>query len=123
RGNNDIDTLSLGGGKSLPLLDSPFDEVDLRFSPDGRFIAFVTNESGRYEVYVAPFPLAGAKTRVSAGGAYQPRWSRDGRELFYHSYDRHLMMVPVKTTPALELGRPTALLSFGGGKAWADFDV
>jgi Tol biopolymer transport system component len=123
RGNNDIDTLSLAGGKSSPLLDSPFDEVDLRFSPDGRFIAFVTNESGRYEVYVAPFPFAGAKTRVSAGGAYQPRWSRDGRELFYQSYDRHLVAVTVRATPTLEVGSPTPLFSFEGRLGWANFDV
>jgi len=124
RGTNDIDKLPLAGGKPSPLLDSRFDEADLRFSPDGRSIAFVSDESGRYEVYVAPFPFTGAKTRVSAGGAYQPRWSRDGRELFYQSFDRHLVAVAVRAaTPTLELGSPAPLFSFDGRLGWANFDV
>jgi hypothetical protein len=124
RGTNDIDKLPVaGGGKPSPLLDSRFDEIDLRFSPDGRSIAFVSDESGRYEVYVAPFPFTGAKTRVSAGGARQPRWSRDGRELFYQTFDRHLVAVPVKATPTLELGSPAPLFSFEGRLAWVNFDV
>jgi eukaryotic-like serine/threonine-protein kinase len=123
RGNNDIDKLPLAGGKPSPLLDSPFDEIDLRFSPDGRSIAIVSDESGRYEVYVAPFPFTGAKTRVSTGGAYQPRWSRDGREIFYQTSDRHLVAVSVRTTPTLELGSPAPLFSFEGRRAWVNFDV
>jgi eukaryotic-like serine/threonine-protein kinase len=124
RGTNDIDKLPLaGGGKPSPLLDSRFDEIDLRFSPDGRSIAFVSDESGRYEVYVAPFPFTGAKTRVSTGGAVQPRWSRDGRELFYQTFDQHLVAVSVRTTPVLELGSPTPLFSFDGRRAWSNFDV
>jgi len=123
RGTNDIDKLPLAGGKPSPLLDSRFDEVDLRFSPDGRSIAFVRDESDRYEVYVAPFPFTGAKTRVSTGGAVQPRWSRDGRELFYQTFDRHLVAVSVRTAPVLELGKPAPLFSFDGRRAWSNFDV
>ncbi len=121
RGTNDIDKLPLAGGKPSPLLDSRFDETDLRFSPDGRSIAFVSDESGRYEVYVAPFPFTGAKTRVSAGGAYQPRWSRDGRELFYQSFDRHLVAVPVRAAATLELGSPAPLFSFEGRRVLVQF--
>ena len=54
---------------------------------------------------MAPFPFTGAKTRVSAGGAVQPRWSRDGRELFYQTFDPHLVAVSVMTIPVLELGK------------------
>jgi serine/threonine protein kinase/Tol biopolymer transport system component len=124
RGTNDIDKLPLAaGGKATPLLDSRFDEIDLRFSPDGRAIAFVSDESGRYEVYVAPFPFTGAKTQVSTGGAVQPRWSRDGREIFYQTSDRHLIAVSVRTTPTLQLGSPAPLFSFEGRRAWVNFDV
>lgn len=124
RGNNDIDQLPLAAdGKPSPLVDTKFDETDLRFSPDGRYIAFVSDESGRYEVYVAPFPYTGAKTRVSAGGGYQPRWNRNGRELFYQSFDRHLMATSVRTTPTLQLGSPAPLFSIDGRRAWLNFDV
>ena len=102
--------LSLSGpAKPVPLLQSPFQIAQVRFSPDGRFVAFVSAESGRSEAYVMPYPGPGEKTRVSAAGARLLCWSPDGRELFYLSADRRLMSVPVRTVPALQLGSPTEL--------------
>src|SRR6266545_4836968 len=98
-----------GGGKPTPLLESAFNKREVRFSPDGQFLAMISNESGRPEVYVTSFPGPGERVRVSAGGARHLRWSRDGRELFYISSDQHLISVPVRTSPALELGAATPL--------------
>jgi Tol biopolymer transport system component len=128
-GTLDIFMLRLSGRASATsLFASAFNEADPRFSPDGRAVAFTSDESGRTEVYVAPFPPTGVKMPVSAGvytgvdrqgGA---RWSRDGRELLYVSADRRVMSVPVRTTPALEVGRPSALFALPG-RPWEDFDV
>jgi Tol biopolymer transport system component len=106
------------------LFGTPFDESDARFSPDGLFIAYISDESGsgRYDVYVAPFPR-GAKVRVStAEGGRKPRWSLDGRELFYLSSDRRLIAVSVRTRPSLELGTAATLFTTGA-TTWSDFDV
>ena len=103
------------------LRESPFNEQDLRFSPDGRYYSFISLESGRQEVYVSAV-AGGAKTAVSNGGARRARWSRDGRELFYLSADRRLVAVPLRTVPSLELGTPVTLFALGS-RTWVDFDV
>jgi serine/threonine protein kinase/Tol biopolymer transport system component len=111
-----------GGGKPVALLQAPFSKGDVRFSPDGRYLALITGESGQPEVYVTAYPGPGERIRVSTGGAQNLRWSRDGRELLYLSADQRMMSVPVRTSPSLELGAPTALFAVSG-KGWADFDV
>jgi Tol biopolymer transport system component len=111
-----------GGGKPVALLQSPFSKDDVRFSPDGRFLAMITDESGQSEVYVTAYPGPGERIRVSTGGARGLRWSRDGRELLYLSADGHMMSVPVKTSSSPELGAPTALFELKGS-IWAAFDV
>jgi Tol biopolymer transport system component len=123
-GNFDVLTLSLDapGAPSL-LLGSRFDEIQLRFSPDGRAVAFLYDESGRYEVYIAPFPAMTPKLRVSAGGGRFPRWNPAGRELFYLANDGHLVAVPVRTTPVLELGTPATLFTVPERASWSDFAV
>ncbi len=105
------------------LLASRFDEQAARVAPDGRALAFASDESGQYEVYVAPLPLTGAKTRVSTGGARRPLWTPDGRELIYLTADRTLLSVRVRTGPSLELGTPTPLFHLKAGTGWRDFDV
>jgi hypothetical protein len=123
RGNYDLWTLPLSGEPTpSPLVQSPFDEQGARFSPDGRYVAYYSNESGRYEVYVAPFPVSGGKTRVSVGGGRRPHWSRDGRELFYLS-DDGLVSVPVRLGPSVEPGAPALLFAVKGSSTWLDFDV
>ena len=105
-----------------PLVQTLFNEQGLRFSPDGRYMAFSSDESGRDEVYVAQFPLRGGKTRVSAGGGWRPHWSRNGRELFYLS-DDGLFSVPVHLGPSLDLRAPELLFALRGNVPWLDFDV
>jgi serine/threonine protein kinase/Tol biopolymer transport system component len=80
-----------GDRKPFPFLHTPSNEFVGRFSPDGRWIAFASNESGRFQVYAAPFPGPGGKWQVSTAGGNQPRWRRDGKEIFYFGPDNTLM--------------------------------
>jgi serine/threonine-protein kinase len=79
-------------GKPEPFLSTPANELYATLSPDGRWMAYASNESGRYEVYVRPFPGPAGKWQISTGGAVHTVWSRDGRELFYGSSDSKLMV-------------------------------
>jgi Tol biopolymer transport system component len=96
--------------KPLPFLVTPKDERYAEFSPDGTYVAYASNESGRYEVYVKPFPNGEGKSRVSIDGGSMPRWSRRGDELFYAS-GNDIMAVHVQTRPSLVLGQPQKLFS------------
>jgi serine/threonine protein kinase len=100
------------GSKPFPVLQSRFDERTTQFSPDGRWIAYESNETGRYEVYVHPFPGPGEKIAVSTTGGSRPRWSADGREIFYIASDGGLMAVAVRTTAGrLALDAPVKLFA------------
>ncbi len=79
------------------------------FSPDGKWIAFQSSESGASQVYVAPFPLTGSKWQVSSVGGVRPQWRRDGRELYFLAPDGRLMAVDVGLGDTLEIGTPRAL--------------
>ncbi len=117
-GNFDIWTLRLSGeGQPVPFLRSQFDKKEVRFSPDGRFLAFVANDSGQAEVYVAPFPGPGEKVRLSSGGARLLQWSPDGKTLFYVAADGRMMALPVVTAPSLKTGSPAVLFTIAG-KPW-----
>ncbi len=121
-GNFDIWRLALDGEATpVPVLQSPFEKRQVRFSPDGRFVAFISNESGRPEVYVMPFPGPGERVRVSDGGAALLRWARDG-ELYYLSGDGRFVAVPVRTSPGLQVGTPAVLFTVAG-RPWVDFDL
>ena len=104
-----------GDRKPAPYLQTEFDEKHGRFSPDGHWVAYTSNESGRDEVYVQSFPLSGAKFQISAGGGMEPQWRKDGTELFYIAGDRMLMAVPVKLAKSisepLQVGQPTRVLA------------
>jgi len=91
-------------------LRTPSNESGGRFSPDGRWLAYTSNESGRTEVYVQSFPVPGRRTQVSNGGGDQPRWRRDGRELFYIAPGEKLMGVRVQIRPTFSVGEPVALI-------------
>jgi Tol biopolymer transport system component len=98
----------------LPLAQSSFDEGQGRFSPDGQWVAYVSNETGRHEVYIQSFPDLSVKWQVSTGGGIYPRWRPDGRELFYLAPDMRLMAVPIQVTSApasISAGVPRALFS------------
>ena len=90
-------------------LQTEFSEFHARFSPDARWIAYASNESGRYEVYVQPFPATGGKWQISINGGMHPRWRGDGRELFYLTLDGRLMAVEVRTDWTFEPGVSAAL--------------
>lgn len=98
-----------GDMKPYPVLQTEFNETHGHFSPDGRWLAYVSNESGRDEVYVQSFPPSGGKWQVSTGGGAQPHWRRDGKELFYISIDRKLMAVNVQLGQTFAMDSPTPL--------------
>lgn len=90
--------------------ESPFNERAGSVSPDGKWLAFVSNESGRDEVYAQPFPGPGAKVAISTDGGFAPAWSRNGRELFYRRLDE-LMVVQIDHDPT-RAGSPRRLFDF-----------
>jgi len=85
-------------GEPKPFVNSVFDEQEPAFSPDGRWLAYESTESGNYEVYVRPFPGPGSKWQVSTGSGLYPKWSRDGKELFYRTYNGQIMVVTYTTS-------------------------
>jgi dipeptidyl aminopeptidase/acylaminoacyl peptidase len=100
--------------KPFAVVQTMFDERDAKFSPDGRWIAFESNESGQREIYVRPFPGPGSNTRVSRSGGAQARWRADGRELFYVALDGRMMAVPVQFGSdgrVFEAGEPLGLFA------------
>jgi dipeptidyl aminopeptidase/acylaminoacyl peptidase len=113
KAGSDLWALPLTGErKAFAVVQSSFDKIEGQFSPNGQWLAYASNESGRYEVYVRPFPEAGEKRQVSAAGGVQPRWRRDGHELFYVAPDGQLMAVPISVAPgtqALEARPPVPL--------------
>jgi len=124
----DLWVLPMGGSageqKPIPFLRTEFDEIEGRFSPDGRWIAYASSESGRGEVYVRPFPApegGGGKWMVSQSGGGQPRWRRDGRELFFVGITGQLFAASVTVSgSALQVGVPKPMFDSGlvGGYAW-----
>ena len=98
----------------VALVATRYDETAPAISPDGRWLAYASNESGRFEIYVVPFPNTGAaKWAVSASGGTEPLWSHSGRELFYRA-GGNLVAVEVKVTPTFSPGRSTVLFPAGG---------
>jgi serine/threonine protein kinase len=109
----DIWVLPLTGErKPRPFLNSPsFSEYDPRLSPDGRYLAYVSDESGHDEIYVQTYPDRSEKWQVSTHGGNDPRWSAGGKEMFYLSPDQQMMAVPVRTVPTFDPGTPQSLFS------------
>jgi Tol biopolymer transport system component len=113
-----------GDRKARQLLESKFNESMPAFSPDGRWLAYVSDESGRPEVYVQPFPGPGAKYLISNGGGTEPVWARNGRELFYRSDDR---MMAVSVSAQLSFTGASPKLLFAGAfvrtPGYSNYDV
>jgi Tol biopolymer transport system component len=95
--------------KPMPYLQTTSNETQGRFSPDGHWIAYTSDESGTSQTYVQSFPVGAPKVQVSTAGGIQPRWRRAGKEIFYVAADGKLMAVGVQTTPKFEAGAPKAL--------------
>jgi serine/threonine-protein kinase len=106
----DIWLLPRPDGKSRPIVQSRFNEITPAFSPDGRWLAFVSDESGQQEVYVQPFAESGPKYRISTHGGTEPVWAPGGGELFFRS-GIQMMAVAVTTQPHFAAATPRALFS------------
>jgi serine/threonine-protein kinase len=104
----DISVLRLSDRKVQPFLSTSFNEGAASFSPDGHWLGYVSNESGRPEIYVQPFPGPGGKWQISVEGGTEPVWNRNGRELFYRSGNK-MMAVQVTTKDGLSANKPTML--------------
>jgi hypothetical protein len=105
-------SLPVGDRKPFPFANSIYQEREGKFSPDGQWVAYQSDESGRFEVYVQAFPGPGAKFLVSTEGGAQPRWRADGRELFYIGLDGKLMAAPITAAEGgqrFEAGTPVPL--------------
>jgi serine/threonine-protein kinase len=107
--------------KKTPFLATPFNNVQPRFAPNGRFIAYASDESGRFDIYVRPFPTGSSQTKVSLAGGMQPEWRRDGKELFYVSDDGKMMGVPVAIDGEFRAGAPHALFDVETPEAAAPY--
>jgi Tol biopolymer transport system component len=119
-----------GGGEArpIPVANSKANEAQAQVSPDSRWIAYCSDESGRFEIYVRPFPpddRRSGKWLVSAAAGVQPRWRADGKELFYLSADAKLMAVDIRTDPAFQPGAPHILFDAGitGSSPYFRYDV
>jgi tRNA A-37 threonylcarbamoyl transferase component Bud32 len=102
---------STGSGqvrKAQPFLQTPFNEGAPRFSSDGRWLAYTSDESGRNEIYVQPYPGPGGKSQISTDGGTEPVWNPNGRELFYRSGDK-MMAVEIATQPGFAAGKARML--------------
>jgi serine/threonine-protein kinase len=103
-----VSVLRLSDRKAQPILQTQFNESAPRFSPDGRWLAYISDESGRYEIYVQPYPGPGGKWQISTDGGTEPVWNPNGRELFYRSGDK-MMAVDIATQPSFSVGKPRML--------------
>jgi eukaryotic-like serine/threonine-protein kinase len=121
----DVYTLPLNDGKPQPFLETPSNETAPRFSPDGRWIAYASDESGRYEIYVRPYPGPGGKWQISTEGGTEPVWNPRGRELFYRARNK-MMAVDVTPQPTFSAGKPRMLFEgpyVPSPRSFQDYDV
>jgi eukaryotic-like serine/threonine-protein kinase len=109
-----------GDRKPVRYLATEFNEGQARFSPDGRFVAYTSDESGAAEIYVRTFPDPSGKWQVSKNGGAYPRWRRDGKELFYLAGGTRIMAVDVTTGATFQSGEPKVLLD---ARVPAGYDV
>jgi len=114
----DIHALSLASRQSSVLVSTHADEQSGKLSPNGRWLAYSSNENARFEVYVQPMPPTGPKWLVSRGGGLQPQWSADGRQLYYIAPDRKLMVMAVETDGRVFVPSPATALMATSITAW-----
>ena len=111
------------GGAPIPLLNSRANETNGQISPDGKWVAYASDESGVWEIYVTSFPGAAGKWQVSRGGGTEPRWRADGNELFYIAANGMLMAVPVKHQVGFASGTPGPLFQIHGRAPISSTDI
>ena len=106
----DLFVLPMTGDRTpFPYVQTAFIESHGQFSPDGKWVAYASDQSGQAEIYVQSFPKGGGIWQISTSGGDQPQWRADGKELFYLAPDRNIMSVSVNTSGAVEFGRPVPL--------------
>jgi len=121
--NTELWYLPFPGGEPKPFLQTHGTIRNGQFSPDGRWVAYASNETGSWEIFVSPFPAATSKWQVSRGGGEEPRWRRDGKELFYLSGDGKMMAVEVKAGASFETGTPVTLFQTRARQAVSFMDA
>ena len=119
--------MTMPGARSVPFRNDGFFYPHAALSPDGHWVAYASNQSGRFEIYVESFPTPGRRVQVSTDGGTQPKWRRDQKELFFLSADSRLIAVPTNLGVEAKLGIPTSLFTLGvpgsqlgGGKSHYD---
>jgi Tol biopolymer transport system component len=118
-----LELVSLREGKSTNLLSSNAGQSNGMISPDGKWVAYASDESGNWEIYVTTFPGAAGKWQVSRGGGNEPRWRGDSKEIFYLAPGGMLTAVPVSTIGTFSSGSPVPLFQFHGRAAISSTDV
>jgi eukaryotic-like serine/threonine-protein kinase len=122
--NNELWVLRAGDLEhQIPFATDAANQVAARFSPDGKWIAYASDESGAYEIYVKPFPGPGGGRRISTSGGTEPRWRGDGREIFYASPDNKIMAIPIEFAPTFRAGAPQALFPIRPSQFGSIFEV
>ncbi|HXY11364.1 MAG TPA: protein kinase [Terriglobales bacterium] len=116
-------TLPIAGATKVPLLNGKANETNGQISSDGKWVAYASDESGAWEVYVSSFPGATGKWQVSRGGGTEPRWRADGKEIFYISPSGMLMAVPVNGETAFGTGQPAPLFQIHGRAPISSTDI
>jgi Tol biopolymer transport system component len=109
RNQGNIIAYSPADETELPILDTPAQEELASFSPDGRWLAYTSNDSGRHQVYVRAFPGPGSQWQISVDGGIEPRWTRDGKQLFFRNL-RQLLVADIDTSSGFAVGRPRMVL-------------
>jgi len=111
-GDGDLYSAKIGDSVLVPLVTSPSREGHQALSPDGKWLAYASNESGTFEIYVRPYPnVQTARWQISAAGGTEPAWSRDGRELYYRNTKNDLVVAEIRTGASLEVGAQRTLFS------------
>ena len=110
--------------KPRPVVKTSFNETAAVLSPDGRWIAYQADESGRFEVYVRPFSGSGSKHQISTEGGTEPVWAPDGRELFFRNGDK-MMVVNINTHPEFKVSKPNLLFRgwYSTDRIAANYDI
>jgi hypothetical protein len=115
--------LPAAGGAAVPLLNTKANETNGQISPDGKWVAYASDESGTWEIYVTSFPGAAGKWQVSRGGGTEPRWRGDGKEIFYAGPSGMLTAVPVNSEGTFATGTPAPLFQIRGRAPISSTDV